>query len=173
MILNNYLRLKAYTSGNTMSVSGDVSVPIGMVNMGGSSTNCGSCAQNGNGRFNTDNWELRGRLSLVVGQGSTEPTVNDTHLASSAMDSISNIVYSVNTGCEDNKLKTVITMSGFNSSPSQFTIREVGVVKSIAHAFSGSAWQMRDVLMVRELLEEPIVVPVNEGFSLTFAWEEA
>ena len=176
MILNNYLKLKACVSQNMAPNTTPTTFPINMVDINGVNNRGCYGFSSPNDFFNTDNWALMKGLKLRLGTGTTEPTLNDNALVDDVTGSFTNIQTTVNTGCEDNKIKTVITMSATSNSANEITIREVGVTKSVCYNYaSGTSWpfQFVDVMMVRELLEEPIVVPARASFSITFAWEEA
>lgn len=170
MILSNYAILKSYTSRKPLDSTYNIQEDIGLKDITGSTAECYGFASSS--RFNCDNWSLKTSLSMRVGVGDTEPEFTDYALGSDITSSIANTVITTTTTADGPKVKTVITMSGRNSSSSAITITEVGITKNIVVAYL-NYWAKKEVLMVKELLEEPIEVPGNGSFSLTFSWEEA
>lgn len=169
MITNNYYKLKAVVSANAIPPSTSQTFPANLTDISGS-TGIGvyGDANPAHATFNTENWALRRRLSMRVGNGNTEPTLGDYCLDSDCTSWLTNTQITVNTGYEDNVIKTVITMSAINTGVNELVIREVGVFKGVYDLNVAS----HDILLVRELLEQPLTVPSGESFSLTFAWEE-
>lgn len=168
MITNNYYKLKAVVSANVIPPSTSQTFPANLTDISGN-INLGvyGDANPGHATFSTENWALRTRLSMRVGNGNTEPTFDDYCLDSDCNSWLSNIQTTVNTGYEGNVIKTVITMSAINGV-NELVIKEVGVFKGVYE----SGLVNHDILLVRELLEQPLTVPPGGSFSLTFAWEE-
>ena len=169
MIVNNYYKLKSVVCANIIPPTTPQTLPANLKDIDGN-TGIGvyGDANQASATFNTENWALRKRLSMRVGNGNTEPTLGDYRLDSDCNSWLTNIQTTVNTGYEDNVIKTVITMSAINTGVNELVIKEVGVFKGIYE----SGLVNHDVLLVRELLEDPLTVPSGGAFSLTFAWEE-
>lgn len=169
MIVNNYYKLKSVVCANIIPPTTSQTFPANLTDINGA-TGIGvyGDANTGHATFSTENWALRMRLSMRVGNGNTEPTLGDYCLDSDCNSWLTNIQTTVNTGYEDNVIKTVITMSAINTGVNELVIKEVGVFKGVYE----SGLVNHDVLLVRELLDDPLTVPSGGAFSLTFAWEE-
>ena len=168
MIVNNYYKLKAVVCANIIPTT-TKTFPANLTDISGK-TDLGvyGDANIADAMFSTENWALRMRLSMRVGNGNTEPTLGDYCLDSDCTSWLTNIQTTVNTGYEGNVIKTVITMSAINTGVNELVIKEVGVFKGLYE----SGRVNHDVLLVRELLDDPLTVPSGDAFSLTFAWEE-
>ena len=132
--------------------------------------------QTGGGGY-VNNWQnallmysLRYNLRAKIGDGNTAPTSSDYTLDSD-ITSIAGGYLSVtsNTGV-DNGLVTNIIISGINTSSTEQVIREIGIYINTAFEPSATTY---DILIVRELLNQPLVVPAGKGFTITFQWTEA
>lgn len=115
------------------------------------------------------NCQPRAGLSIVLGTGDTPPDLSDFGLANDVTSSL-NISCAVNTGAENGALKTVLTVSGTNSTGSEITIKEFGIAKDYYCGSSGTSSTYKKHLIARELLNEPKVVGAGEPFTLTFEW---
>ena len=115
-------------------------------------------------------YSLRYNLRAKIGDGNVAPTSSDYTLDSD-ITSIAGGYLSVtsNTGV-DNGLVTNIIISGINTSSTEQVIREIGIYINTAFEPSGTAY---DILIIRELLTQPLVVPAGKGFTITFKWTEA
>ena len=171
MILNNYFYVKRKLSYTTYSDTStryeDVTAIDGQshsVPTQGNTSQSGSLHQKING-----NRALRDKLSVRVGTGDTDPTKNDYCLATDVTSSFSNTSTTVNiqqvTG---DKLLTRLTFNGTNSSGSNITIKEVGIIKNYYVNSSSTI----DVLFTREVLAEPMVVTNGGGIVITVDWYE-
>lgn len=164
MILNNYWNLFAYTSTHWMSNGGDVPIPIVPINNANHSVYS----------YYSDEdspWKLRYPLSARVGTGTTAPTLSDYCLDNDVTSSISSYTVNSNTAYSNNQLLTTITISGQNNTANPITITEIGITKYIRFN-DGSHYYENQVLLVRELLDEPVEVPSGEGFTINFEWAE-
>ena len=116
---------------------------------------------------------IKDQLSARVGTGTTEPTANDYRLGTDVMSSLSNVVTTCNTSSsDDNKVVTVITISGVNNTNSTLELTEIGVTKTALGKVGGGIAN-HALLFIRSLLETPKVVAPGEGFFLTFEWVES
>ena len=171
MILNNYFYAKrklSYTLYSSTSAQyEDVTGIDGQshsVPTQGNASQSGSLHQTING-----NRALRHKLGVRVGTGNTDPTKNDYCLATDVTSSFSNASTTINiqqvTG---DKLLTRLTFNGTNSSGSDITIKEVGIIKNYYVNSSSTT----DVLFTREVLAEPMVVTNGGGIVITVDWYE-
>ena len=113
-------------------------------------------------------YALRNNLRVRLGTGSTEPTSSDYALENDVTASIGslNVTTSVN---GDNGLVTNIVISGVNTTDSEIVIMELGIYINSAFVASGTLY---DVLLVRELFQQPLAVPAGKGFTLVVKWVE-
>lgn len=112
---------------------------------------------------------MRSALGVVVGTGSTEPSIDDHALGSDVTSSFINLVCSYTTGADNASVKTVITLSGTNNTGSPITITEYGITKGVP---SGNT-VTTPVLFIHELLPEPVVVKPGHQFTLPIEWVES
>lgn len=112
---------------------------------------------------------VRSALSIVVGTGTSAPSMDDYALGSDVTSSFSNMACSYTTGANDATVKTVITLTGTNSTGSPITITEYGVTKGVP---SGNQ-VTTPVLFIHDILPAPIVVLPKCGFTLTIEWVDA
>ena len=109
---------------------------------------------------------------LVLGSGTTAPTLDDYLLESPLDSSISNYVSTMVGNGITGGTSTVYTATGTNSSGSTITINEIGIVKDGFFPGSGMGVDSISTLLLREVLTEGIEVPSGQGFSITFEWLE-
>lgn len=129
------------------------------------------------GSGTTVSWEelfpmyaLRNNLKALIGDGNVEPTSSDYALSSDITSSTGGLTVVTGTGI-DNGLVTNIIISGTNTSNSEIIIKELGIYITTRFSFIGNT--PYDVLLVHELLQQPLAVPAGKGFTLTFRWVEA
>ena len=115
------------------------------------------------------NGSPRAGLSIVLGEGNTAPALTDYCLEDDVTSSL-NLSCVVNTGSDGGALKTVLTVSGINTTGSEITIKEFGIVKSCVLYSNSYMYQSKPFLYARELLRTPKVVGAGEPFTLTFEW---
>ena len=172
MILDNYWQMKYASSQYHYSTSA-IMIPVSIKSYTGASI---TRVQTGGGGY-VNNWQnallmysLRYNLRAKIGDGNTAPTSSDYTLDSD-ITSIAGGYLSVtsNTGV-DNGLVTNIIISGINTSSTEQVIREIGIYINTAFEPSATTY---DILIVRELLNQPLVVPAGKGFTITFQWTEA
>ena len=116
----------------------------------------------------TRNISLRNNLGVVLGQGTTEVTVDDYCLADDITSRISNLSTTINVIADDN-LKTIIVVTGTNLTSAAIIISEIGITKKLSDYSSSIPF---DTLIARKLLDTYLVVPSGRNFVLTFEWLE-
>lgn len=174
MVLDNYWQIKyassQYYLWHDSGASSEVSVAIKDCN----GTLINKILVSGSG--NVSNWRtlfpmyaLRYNLKALIGDGDVEPTSSDYALSSDITSSTGGLTVTTGTGA-DNGLVTNVVISGINTSNSEIIIKELGIYISSGFTFNGTTY---DVLLVRELLEQPLAVPAGKGFTLTFEWVES
>lgn len=102
-------------------------------------------------------------LSLIFGTDDTAPTAEDYALGASANIGTSGSVTLIY-GAENRQIVFAYTITNLDSSA--VTIKEVGIRKYL----SASATRDSAVLLVREVLSEPIVLEANEVKTFTYTW---
>ena len=112
---------------------------------------------------------MRSALGMLVGTGSTEPSIDDHALGSDVTSSFANLTCSYTTGADNASVKTVITLSGTNNTGSPITITEYGITKGIPSGNNATT----PVLFIHELLPEPVVVKPGCQFTLPIEWVES
>ena len=178
MILNNYWTFKAYVESHYYKQMGGpedrVGESIGLKSLDGldarlwigSGVNYSDFLST---ELATKTWSPKVELSVILGSGTTAPTPEDYNIEQSIMSAISNFNSSINVTSSNGQEKTVITVSGTNTSNDAITISEIGIVKPIR---PDNINDPRNVLFIRHLLDEPKSVASGEGFALTFEWTE-
>lgn len=169
MVLNNFRTWRSYTMSHSLLLNPTASANIGLVDMSGSTEwkfACSAQVDSANA-----NWSFRSPSSYI-GSGTTEPTDMDYTLETNETSKFSNIQRTTNISADGGRWVLVHTISGVNVSQSDVTISEIGL--TITLKVDNNAVK-RDVefMVVRALLEQPIVVPAGKGFTLTFEWVES
>lgn len=109
---------------------------------------------------------------IVLGSGTTAPTLDDYLLEADLSSSITNFNSTVNSSGVTGGTSTIYTATGVNNSGSTFTINEIGVVKDGFFPGDGMGSQSISTLLLREVLSQGIEVPSGQGFTVTFEWTE-
>lgn len=178
MILNNYYNLKSFISNHSITGGSYKYMNIGLKDMNGNFVehfvydSYTTMGQQEAVRDCTINYNLMGMLKVLVGTGTTEPSMTDYSLASDITSTLVNNATNVACCATDSSMNTVIVSSFRNSSGSSITIREVGIMKTVRD-FPGYGQAInKDVLLVRFLLDTPKVVKANESFTMQYIWAE-
>lgn len=171
MVLNNFRTWRSYTMSHNLLMGnvGTNFLNIGLVDMSGNtgwkfalSTYVGGT--NVNWTFNSP--------SSYIGSGTTEPTEMDYRLETDETSKFSNVQRTTNISADGGSWRLVHTISGVNVSQSDVTISEIGLTIKLTVS-NDVVTQNIDFMVVRALLEQPIVVPAGKGFTLTFEWVES
>lgn len=181
MILNNYYKAYAYFSSHHMNATASAygwdQVNLGLVDTSGTAVgdlpidcqNTPSYIE-----YVARNYSMKDDITVNVGEGDTEPTLNDYALEDDVTISLSNYSVSISPSSESGMAKLVATVTGINNTGESITIREVGVVKKFYYGTtSTSESAYKNVLLLRHVLDTPKEVANGEGFSLTFEWTES
>lgn len=174
MVLDNYWQIKYASSQYNMWQEGGYTyyVDTSIKTLTGVDISRVQCSFSGtmNYIYNAlKMYALRSNLMVRLGTGSTEPTSSDYALENDITSSIGSLHVTTGVGAE-NGLVTNIVVSGINTTDSEIVITELGIYINSAFVSQGTAY---DVLLVRELLEQPLAVPAGKGFTLVFRWVEA
>ena len=172
MFTTNYWNYKAFIESQSITNGGEwTKVDIGLKGLSGSTVlfqkNRSDSAAQYYAVYGT--LGIRSGLNVVVGTGIANPDISDYALGSDVTSSFSNTTISSNTGVDGASVKTVITLTGVNATDSPITITEYGITKAINSANSSTT----PVLIIHELLPEPLVVPAGSSFSLPIEWAES
>ena len=174
MVLDNYWQIKYASSQYSMWQPGGTGyfVDTSIKTLTGVDITRVQCSFSGymNNIYNAlKMYALRSNLMVRLGTGSTEPTSSDYALENDITSGIGSLRVTTGVG-GDNGLVTNIVISGINTTESEIVIKELGIYINSAFTMDGTSY---DVLLVRELLDEPLSVPAGKGFTLTFRWVEA
>lgn len=181
MILNNYYKADAYFSSHHLnsnaSAYGWDQINLGMVDTSGTAVgdlpvdcqNTSSYVE-----YVARNYSMKDDITLVVGEGDTEPTLNDYALEDDVTASLTAYNFTYSASSENGMTKLVATVTGINNTGASITLREVGVVKKFYYGTtSTSESTYKNVLILRHILDEPKEIANGEGFSLSFEWTES
>ena len=105
-------------------------------------------------------------LSLFLSTNASDVDINEYALDGDIRSSFS-ITQKLNTFHEEGMERTVLEFTAINTSGSTKTVNSIGLIKS-TYAFNGGLAQF---IVLRELLDEPIVVPATQSFSRVFTWD--
>lgn len=110
-----------------------------------------------------NNTFLLKNLSPAVGNGETDPTLEDYALGNTTSSNFSSLALSFTfTSPETYKTRILFVISGTNSSGTDQVITEAGVLKKINTSSSAS----KNVLFIKEKLATPITVPAGSSFRV-------
>lgn len=181
MIVNNYYKAAAYFSSHHLnsnaSAYGWDQINLGMVDTSGTAVgNLPIDCQNNSSyvEYVARNYSIKDDITIVVGQGDTEPTLNDYALEDDETANFTNYTVALSTSSNGGSISTVATVTGINNTGASITIREVGVVKKFYYGTTSIAdTTYKNVLLLRHVLDEPKEIANGEGFSLTLEWAES
>lgn len=111
---------------------------------------------------------IKSGLSVIVGTGTTEPTVSDYSLTTDVTSTFTNRTLSYNTGSDGSSVKTILTWAGVNATSDPITLNEYGITKAINTSPSTTT----PALIMHELFPEPIIVPAGSGITIPIEWTE-
>lgn len=161
MILSNYWKFK--NSLDTQAQDNNT-VMNGMVSITGEAAGIAlgdnSCIVN----YKFDN-----ALIYKFGTGSNEYSSDAYALANDITSSIGNVSVSFNSSGNDT-LSRIFSFSGTNTSESEITITEVGIVKRVGEY--ANMGKTNDILMAICQLTNPVTVPASGSFQIPVNWIE-
>lgn len=106
-------------------------------------------------------------LSFGLSSTSTEPTYSEFRDLGDVTDRFS-ITQNFTTSWEEGKEITIGTITAISlETVVDHTINSINIYRNIVDVSGGT----HKVLMLREILEEPIFVPIHGSFQRTFKWE--
>ena len=111
---------------------------------------------------------VKSGLGVIVGTGTTEPTVSDYSLTTDVTTTFINRTLSYNTGSDGSSVKTILTWAGVNPTSDPITLTEYGITKAINFGNNATT----PALIMHELFPEPIVVPAGSGITIPIEWTE-
>ena len=109
----------------------------------------------------------RKKLSIALGTGTTAISNTDYCLDNDISDDL-DLTCVINTGSEGGAIKTVLTVSGTNTTENEVTIKEFGILKE--YMVGPGTLTYVNYLIAREFLKTPKVVGAGQPFTLTFEW---
>lgn len=122
-------------------------------------------------KYVISNANMKGDISCRLGTGTTEPTINDISLAADVTSQFTGITVQHSTVVTDDGAKVVYVISSTNNINADITIREVGITKGLKYGDSSSPSTFT-ILLTRDVLASPIIVPIGQGFVFTYEWVE-
>ena len=180
MVLNNFWSLMAGL-GNTIAYnSGLQPTDIYLVDTSGEVRRimfCNSTSTGSTTNYIHDANAYWWNLKAFVGSGTRTPTTDDYCLVDDITSSFNFFSLSYEAECRDGSCILVATISGANNTGSTLTVSEVGLGKNLCWGtrVSETSWNTGnfDALYVREVLDNPIIVPPARGFTLTLEWVQS
>lgn len=139
----------------------DVYISLGSVAAGN------NLAALGNGR-DPGSIQSEWRWNHYTGSGTTDPTIDDYALETpnSGLTNLKTAV-AISQDSGNYNIRTTFTCTGDNTSENSITINEIGIVKgAIVYNTSDAAWRHDNILIIREVLETPLVVPAGSGYRI-------
>ena len=170
MVLSNYwkaFKLATIFNGN----SGYSRIDLGLVNIQGNRQTVVYGINSGKQSYVQSNAKIRDVDGIRIGIGSGQIQPSDYCLFNDVTDSISNLEFSVVHSTLDNKLSSIINISGLNNSESEIVISELGITKTFIINDSGST--TAPVMLAKLALNRPVTVPPSGAFAFTIEWDEA
>lgn len=169
MILKNWWAYLAAIYSNPMSSIGQSDITTAIRDTGGSNvrikTQCAGYVSDNAAQLEKLNPKLD--LSFGLAELDTEPSPNEYFLENDVTSSFS-ITQNFATSWEEGKEITIGNITAIsNETNVTRIINSICIWKTIT-AFNGGTAKF---LVVRELLDEPIVVPVHGSFQRIFKWE--
>lgn len=170
MVLNNFKTWRSYTMSHNLLLgnTGTNFVNIGLVDVSGNPGWKFACTTYVGGT--NANWTFNSPSSYI-GSGTTEPTEMDYALETNETSKFSNIQRTTNISADGGSWLLVHTISGVNVSQSDVTISEIGLTIKLIVG-NDVITQSVEFMLVRALLDQPLIVPAGKGFILTFQWVE-
>lgn len=172
MVLKNYWKWAENTLKTNVFGDNMFATDIGMIAVDGQSCPIALRASSANdvsGHI-APNHMLSTNLSVFVGSGTGDVTVDDYNIENDITDNISNLTFSYDSMASD-KIERTITITGTNNTGDTITINQVGIAKAIDYL--PSSWTNKKVMFVKHQLTEALTVPNGDGFTITFKWIEA
>ena len=169
MILNNWWAYLAAIYTHPVNNSGNANILTGMIDTNGATVSIKTYLTGYVSDSATQLTKLNPKLGLSFGLSSTstEPTYSEYRDLGDVTDRFS-ITQNFTTSWEEGKEITIGTITALSiESMVDHTINSISIYKNIVNYQGGS----NKVLMLREILEEPIFVPVHGSFQRTFKWE--
>lgn len=162
MITNNYYRwigaFQRYANTNSNALN------VGLIDTSGTNINMFFSYSSA---YTSQSIGMDGHVDLQVGNGTGEFAKTDYTLANNITSNFGTPTVSFSSSVANNKLTRTITWTAENTSGSDQTIRQVGVIKKI-HATNTAA--TNDVLIAEFALENPVTVGAGETATVTVNW---
>ena len=171
MILNNWWAYLAAIYSNPIGRTGQADVMTAIRSTGGHNIRIKTYISG----YLSDNASQLAKLnpkldlSFRLAELNTEPSPDEYTLGDKDITSLFSITQNFTTSWEEGKEITIGNITAINNDQVMMsrTINSICILKSIT-AFNGAA---DNFLVVRELLDEPIVVPAHGSFQRIFKWE--
>lgn len=169
MILKNWWAYLAAIYANPISNQGQSSILTEMIDTNGATISIVTQLSGYVSDRASQLTKLNPKLGLSFGLSSTstESTYSEYRDLGDVTDRFS-ITQNFTTSWEEGKEITIGTITAISlETMVDHTINSISIFKNIVDASGGT----HKVLMLREVLEEPIFVPIHGSFQRTFKWE--
>lgn len=180
MIVNNYWNMRSYLDQTYFQDVDMSSNPgffyddIGIFDKNDVSRDFVTAVYFGNDYFSSAKWNscIRKNLKVELGSGTTEPTAQDHDLETPV--NLGTLQTTITTTADGTSEKTIVTVSGTNTTGASVTVSECGLFKS-AYCKKTSAEEMEavDIMFVHVLLDTPKTIANGESFTFTFEWSQS
>lgn len=133
----------------------------------GSVTAGNNLAALGNGSNSPGTIQSEWRWNHYTGSGTTDPTIDDYALETpnSGLTNLKTAV-AISQDSGNYNIRTTFTCTGYNTSENSITINEIGIVKGAIVRHLTGKWGHDNILIIREVLETPLVVPAGSGYRI-------
>lgn len=171
MILSNYWKHVQFTLCDVGSVSAK---DYGFVDTSGSTVGAILVIPNGS-NYSDANFYPKARLrnfeNLILGDGTGIVQPTDYALFHPNTSQWSNVNWSMSSAPDDDGFISIITITGQNHTGTTNQITEFGLSKSFIASSGSSATPQ--ILMIKVVLEEPVVVPNGGSFQIVADWVQS
>jgi len=183
MLTNNYYKMKGFFDSHTNRCDGFSRASISVIDTSGTTYTNLSYASNNNESYAAGanaNYCMKMYLVPYLGTGDTEPSVYDYALNTDVTSSISNLSMSITSTGEDDKISTILLITGVNNTSESITIKEIGIAKKVSRIYDNNSGaydpaidsSAPHILLDHTLLENPVTVAPGSNLSLTLEWIE-
>lgn len=175
MLLENFWEFMRCASTNLYPASGDSVIQTSIRDINGTALGyiCNASYFSTGKPYLTPMYNPWDSLNILFGTGTTEVTSQDYRLESNTS-AISIMSKTVSKSVIDGKFVVTVTMSCKNDNNSgQISVSEIGGTTKVAKAVSagGAQGQSNAILIFRQLLNDPIVIPAQQSRTITIEIE--
>ena len=121
------------------------------------------------------NYSLYYGLTVKVGSGTTEPTIDDYCMTSNETSNFTQYTVTSSTSVENASVVISFAVSGVNNTGSAITISEIGIYKSFLYKSANDTSNVfyQPTMLVHNLLDDIITVQPGSSFQFLYKWTES